>query len=661
MDLRKYHKQYAVGVESTVMDYTLNINRALKKKLKATQRNRTLQYKYTGGGIVITADAASFELFKMAAIAYYEKPSPDGTPAHIQTNVDGTGRAVVQYTIKIRKPTSAPYTINIYTTQSRILVNGEGCDTFVQTDIPNIQSIIVREAKNINLDVELLNQQLQEQLRQLVNGTPTKCNSADIQCPKCGKSCRTRSTYCTTGNHWVHYKCQKLTPVEIRQIEDTDDTESDYTCKICGTDPKQIADGTNSEETLAKSLLLEENETRADEAIQSEEQEQQQQCIKFDKTMKRIESDICIVCDNQCHIHCMEYINGEPTCYTCKAMGIQEEQTSCKTIFTTESTKPHEQLPYQNIAQQTIRKDSTAQQKQVPSQTSIRTDENAVANKYDDTDSTANHREVKYKELRAKETKLKKMEELIKQKEKAAQEVNNNRTKLESRCQELESRNYELEQTVKTLMKRIESLELTNIHDNRSETNKGNSGAKNDANFSCNNDSMADYFNHRFMRMHQKLTDVVFDNIEKHIDRMVSGEITISNQNSNREEQTQGQNNEVKPCSQTEPDSSGRMYNDNVATSKDNEAYVAGQPLFYGKPNPQAAKVTASQPIQHTITRTPPDQYVLSPPLHPGQTTRIVPREKQSGNRYTPLNPRTATSVPFLVNSNPLRMNRHQY
>ena len=91
--------------------------------------------------------------------------------------------------------------------------------------------------------------------------------------------------------------------VEIGQIEDTDDTESDYTCKICGADPKQITNGTNSEETLAKSLLLEENETRTDEAIQSEEQEQQQQCIKYDKAMKRIESDICIVCDNQCHIH----------------------------------------------------------------------------------------------------------------------------------------------------------------------------------------------------------------------------------------------------------------------------------------------------------------------------------------------------------------------
>ena len=100
----------------------------------------------------------------------------------------------------------------------------------------------------------------------------------------------------------LHYG-QSLGTVEIGQIEDTDDTESDYTCKICGADPKQITNGTNSEETLAKSLLLEENETRTDEAIQSEEQEQQQQCIKYDKAMKRIESDICIVCDNQCHIH----------------------------------------------------------------------------------------------------------------------------------------------------------------------------------------------------------------------------------------------------------------------------------------------------------------------------------------------------------------------
>lgn len=54
-----------------VNDYNLNIGKALTKKLKATQRARTLQYRYTSGGIVITADAVTFELFKMAAMAYY--------------------------------------------------------------------------------------------------------------------------------------------------------------------------------------------------------------------------------------------------------------------------------------------------------------------------------------------------------------------------------------------------------------------------------------------------------------------------------------------------------------------------------------------------------------------------------------------------------------
>jgi hypothetical protein len=65
-----------------------------------------------------------------------------------------------------------------------------------------------------------------------------------------------------------------------------------------------------------------------------------------------------VVLYNLCHIHCMEYINGEAMCYACMAMGIQEEQTICKIISATESAKLHEQLPYQNIAQQTIRKDS---------------------------------------------------------------------------------------------------------------------------------------------------------------------------------------------------------------------------------------------------------------------------------------------------------------
>ena len=52
--------------------YTLNIDKALKKKLDATKRQQNVLYKYTKGGLVITADAATFELLRIAANIYYE-------------------------------------------------------------------------------------------------------------------------------------------------------------------------------------------------------------------------------------------------------------------------------------------------------------------------------------------------------------------------------------------------------------------------------------------------------------------------------------------------------------------------------------------------------------------------------------------------------------
>ena len=56
-------------------------------------------------------------------------------------------------------------------------------------------------------------------------------NPENISCFKCNKNCRTRSTYCTTGKHWIHYRCQKLTEIEIKKVEKTRPTE-EYTCKL---------------------------------------------------------------------------------------------------------------------------------------------------------------------------------------------------------------------------------------------------------------------------------------------------------------------------------------------------------------------------------------------------------------------------------------------
>jgi hypothetical protein len=52
----------------TSKGYELNITKALHKKLEATKRAPNMQCELTGGGIVLTADTATFELIRTAAV-----------------------------------------------------------------------------------------------------------------------------------------------------------------------------------------------------------------------------------------------------------------------------------------------------------------------------------------------------------------------------------------------------------------------------------------------------------------------------------------------------------------------------------------------------------------------------------------------------------------
>ncbi|VDI00740.1 Hypothetical predicted protein [Mytilus galloprovincialis] len=54
--------------ETHVKNYTLNITKALYKNLEATEINLSIEYKHTAGGIVLTADAVTFELLRLATL-----------------------------------------------------------------------------------------------------------------------------------------------------------------------------------------------------------------------------------------------------------------------------------------------------------------------------------------------------------------------------------------------------------------------------------------------------------------------------------------------------------------------------------------------------------------------------------------------------------------
>ena len=55
---------------------------------------------------------------------------------------------IVQITIKVSSDSSRDYTINIYTTSSRFLINGKNTQIFVDRDLKNIRKIIESATQN---------------------------------------------------------------------------------------------------------------------------------------------------------------------------------------------------------------------------------------------------------------------------------------------------------------------------------------------------------------------------------------------------------------------------------------------------------------------------------------------------------------------------------
>jgi hypothetical protein len=92
------------SIDSTNKKYNLNITRAIQKKLEATKRNQHVEYKYTSGGMVVTADTATFELISIASIHFFESTQWNTDVIHIRKYTDKSNSTVVQYTIKIKQP-----------------------------------------------------------------------------------------------------------------------------------------------------------------------------------------------------------------------------------------------------------------------------------------------------------------------------------------------------------------------------------------------------------------------------------------------------------------------------------------------------------------------------------------------------------------------------
>ncbi|CAC5405645.1 unnamed protein product [Mytilus coruscus] len=80
--------------ETHVKNYTLNITKALYKKLKAKRRNLSIKYKHTAGGIVLTADSVTFELLRLATLNYFKTLPEIKGQANIRKITDKSQTAI---------------------------------------------------------------------------------------------------------------------------------------------------------------------------------------------------------------------------------------------------------------------------------------------------------------------------------------------------------------------------------------------------------------------------------------------------------------------------------------------------------------------------------------------------------------------------------------
>lgn len=438
-------QQQTVGMKTK---YTLNTEKAILKKLSAARRVMDLTYRVTGGGLIGTADAATYELLKWAMIKYFE----GDRAARVEHTSDATGKPIVQTTIRWSEEEES-YTINLYNTKTKFMINGRSVELFMKKHLPEIHKI-TNSAINSERSLTDLNRKMEEQLNsllRLIEGqknqgnensdphdsattkhkpvcTPKMTIKENITCLKCKKACRTKSTFCTKGKHWIHYNCEKLTKDEIKQIEECN---SDiYNCRIC-KQPKMI-DFPTEHDVMSSKPAEDSNNT----IKPKETQKDQEKSISSEHVLEQIvdiseEDSTCAGCGNimeegiktceECqlphHDTCVKRESEQIVCFSCIGKQINRLQTEKinETLTHPESNCKEDSLFQKSISE-------------------------------------------KARELRDKEQKLNKRETELNLKEKNINEMIKEKSKLITYIKKIENEKSEYEQTINTLKNRINQL-----------------------------------------------------------------------------------------------------------------------------------------------------------------------------------------------------------
>ena len=159
-------------------NYALNEQMAVSKKIAACQRRDNYVVNNQYNCATVTFNTAAFEIFRENILQFFES-SPDKFVTEVTVTRDQNEK-ITQDTIRVRdkmkRNTPQIYTLNIYRTTSRIMVNGAHHAWFIDDVLPSITDILDKSGHLIQQANEVYERSLrkyQDHCEELTRSTTT--------------------------------------------------------------------------------------------------------------------------------------------------------------------------------------------------------------------------------------------------------------------------------------------------------------------------------------------------------------------------------------------------------------------------------------------------------------------------------------------------------
>lgn len=115
-------------------DYTLNMSKAMKKKVTACNVEYKVRASNRGGNQIFEFSAAMYELYRNSLTQHFETlQSHESTNMKIEyRDIIDKSNSCVESVVKVynKDNSSLKYTINLYHTKSKVMVNGRKAGLF---------------------------------------------------------------------------------------------------------------------------------------------------------------------------------------------------------------------------------------------------------------------------------------------------------------------------------------------------------------------------------------------------------------------------------------------------------------------------------------------------------------------------------------------------